>query len=231
MPNMKLSLPNIVLLLLMLLSAGMASALRPTISLADERTPINLKAMVPTAFGDWQEQLNMSAAIVDPTQKELLDKIYSETLTRTYVNRAGYRIMLSIAYGKNQSDALQLHKPEVCYPAQGFALLAKQAGSLDLLGKPIAATRLQTRLGQRVEPITYWTVVGDHVTTGGIDKKLTEMRYALSGRIPDGMLVRVSSIDPANDNAYAMQSQFSNQMLQAIAPELRNRFAGDPAQN
>ena len=231
MPNMKLSLPNIVLLLLMLLSAGMASALRPTISLADERTPINLKAMVPTAFGDWQEQLNMSAAIVDPTQKELLDKIYSETLTRTYVNRAGYRIMLSIAYGKNQSDALQLHKPEVCYPAQGFALLAKQAGSLDLLGKPIAATRLQTRLGQRVEPITYWTVVGDHVTTGGIDKKLTEMRYAMTGRIPDGMLVRVSSIDPANDNAYAMQSQFSNQMLQAIAPDLRNRFAGDPALN
>ena len=228
---MKLSLPNIVLLLLMLLSAGMASALRPTISLADERTPINLKAMVPTAFGDWQEQLNMSAAIVDPTQKELLDKIYSETLTRTYVNRAGYRIMLSIAYGKNQSDALQLHKPEVCYPAQGFALLAKQAGSLDLLGKPIAATRLQTRLGQRVEPITYWTVVGDHVTTGGIDKKLTEMRYAMTGRIPDGMLVRVSSIDPANDNAYAMQSQFSNQMLQSIAPDLRNRFAGDPALN
>ena len=228
---MKLSLPNIVLLLLMLLSAGMASALRPTISLADERTPINLKAMVPTAFGDWQEQLNMSAAIVDPQQKELLDKIYSETLTRTYVNRAGYRIMLSIAYGKNQSDALQLHKPEVCYPAQGFALLAKQAGSLDLLGKPIAATRLQTRLGLRVEPITYWTVVGDHVTTGGIDKKLTEMRYAMTGSIPDGMLVRVSSIDPANDNAYAMQSQFSNQMLQAIAPDLRNRFAGDPALN
>ena len=228
---MKLFVPNIVLLLLMLLSAGMASALRPTISLADERTPINLKAMVPTAFGDWQEQLNMSAAIVDPTQKELLDKIYSETLTRTYVNRAGYRIMLSIAYGKNQSDALQLHKPEVCYPAQGFALLAKQAGTLDLLGKPITAVRLQTRLGLRVEPITYWTVVGDHVTTGGIDKKLTEMRYAMTGRIPDGMLVRVSSIDPANDNAYAMQSQFSNQMLQAIAPDLRNRFAGDPALN
>ena len=47
--------------------------------------------------------------------------------------------MLSIAYGKNQSDALQLHKPEICYPAQGFTLLAKQNTPLDLLGKPIAA--------------------------------------------------------------------------------------------
>lgn len=228
---MKLSASNIVLLLLMLLSAGLASALRPTISLADERPPISLKTMVPAAFGDWQEQLNMSAAIVDPTQKQVLDKIYSETLTRTYVNKTGYRIMLSIAYGKNQSDALQLHKPEVCYPAQGFALLDKQAGTLDLTGKPIAATRLQTSLGQRVEPVTYWTVVGDHVTKGGIDKKLTEMRYALTGRIPDGMLVRVSSIDPGTDKAYAVQAQFSKQLVQAIAPALRNRFAGDPALN
>ncbi len=228
---MKFSVPNVVLLLLMLLSAGMASALRPTISLADERTPISLKTMVPSAFGDWQEQRNVSAAIVDPTQKELLDKIYSETLIRTYVNKAGYRVMLSIAYGKNQSDALQLHKPEICYPAQGFTLLAKEASTLDLMGKPIAATRLQTRLGQRVEPITYWTVVGDHITTSNIHKKLTEMRYAMTGRIPDGMLVRVSSIDPGTDNAYAMQGQFANQMVQAIAPELRNRFTGDPALN
>ena len=225
-------MPYVVLLLLMLLSAGMASALRPTISLADELPPISLKAMVPSAFGDWQEMPNMSAAIVDPTQQQVLDKIYSETLTRTYVNRSnGYRIMLSIAYGKNQSDALQLHKPEVCYPAQGFQLLGKQAGMLDLQGQPIAAVRLQTSLGQRIEPITYWTVVGGHITKGGIDKKLTEMRYALAGRIPDGMLVRVSSIDPATDNAYAMQSQFSKQMVQAIGPDIRNRFAGDPALN
>jgi EpsI family protein len=228
---MKISGPNIVLLLLMLLSAGMASALRPTISLADERTPISLKAMVPTAFGDWQEQRNVTASIVDPTQTQLLDKIYSETLTRTYVNSAGYRIMLSIAYGKNQSDALQLHKPEVCYPAQGFTLLAKQTGTLELLGRPIAATRLQTRMGQRVEPITYWTVVGDHITKGGIDKKLTEMRYGLNGRIPDGMLVRVSSIDTGTNNAYLMHNQFAEQMISAITPDVRIRFSGEPALN
>lgn len=223
---MKISTTNIVLLVLMLLSAAMASMLRPTISLADERPPISLQTMVPTQFGEWRELPNTSAAIVDPTQQEVLDKIYSETLTRTYVNPAGYRIMLSIAYGKNQSDALQLHKPEVCYPAQGFALLAKQTTALDLTGTPITATRLQTSLGQRFEPITYWTVVGDRITTGGINKKLTEMRYAMQGRIPDGMLVRVSSIDTTVDRAYAIQSQFAKQMVLAIAPDVRKRFAG-----
>lgn len=228
---MTLFIKNAVLLALMLLSAGLAIALRPTIILADELPPIHLKTMVPTAFGNWQEQLNVSAQIVDPQQKQMLEKIYSETLTRTYVNSRGYRIMLSIAYGKNQSGDLQLHKPEACYPAQGFSMLANQPAKLDLLGKTIPATRLEANLGQRFEPITYWTVVGDHVTSSMTDKRLTEMRYAMAGRIPDGMLVRVSSIDKNTDNAYAIQSQFASEMIQAISPEHRNRFAGDPKLN
>lgn len=228
---MKLPLKNIILLVLMLAAAALGTALRPRISMADERPPIDLAAMVPTAFGDWHEEVDVVAQVVNPQQKGLIDKIYSQTLSRNYVNKQGFRIMLSIAYGKNQSDALQLHKPEICYPAQGFMLLDKQTGTLDLLGKPITAIRLQTKLGQRVEPITYWTTVGDHVTKSGIDKKMTEMRYALRGRIPDGMLVRVSTIDQDTDHAQALQKQFANTMIGAIAPEHRNRFAGDPKLN
>ena len=225
---MKISAPNIVLLLLMLLSAAMASALRPTISLADERPPISLKAMVPTAFGDWQEQLLNSAQIIDPQTKQKLDAIYSETLTRTYVNSKGYQIMLSIAYGRNQSDALQMHKPEVCYPAQGFVLQEKRAGTLDLGAVIIPATRLMTTLQQRREPVTYWTVVGDHVSSSGLDKKLTEMKYALQNRIPDGMLIRVSSIDGNMPRAHQFQHQFAVEMVAAINPANRHRFAGAP---
>lgn len=221
-----MSIRNIVMLSLMLVSAGLAAALRPSISLADERPPISLKAMVPNAFGDWQVQLRGTAQIIDPRAQQVLDEIYSETLTRTYINRNGYQIMLSIAYGKSQSDTLQLHKPEVCYPAQGFALLNKQPGVLDLGSLAVPTTRLITELGQRREPVTYWTVVGDDVTVGGIDKKFTEMRYALKNRIPDGMLIRVSSIDGDTTTAYRNQDQFARDMVAAIAPANRERFSG-----
>ena len=228
---MKQPLKNLVLMLLMLASAGLGVALRPTISIADELPPIDLKTMVPTAFGSWHEDLNVSAQIIDPQQKQMLDKIYDKTLSRTYVNSQGYRIMLSIAYGKNQSGTLQLHKPEACYPAQGFALLSSQAGKLDLLGNPIPATRLETSLGQRFEPITYWTVVGDRVTSSMTDKRVTEVRYAMRGRIPDGMLVRLSSIDKNTGDAYVLQKQFANAMVESIDPEYRQRFAGKPQVN
>lgn len=228
---MKLSIKNMVLLGLMLLSAAMANTLRPTLTLASERTPISLRAMVPSTFGDWQEQLNVPIQIVDPEQQQTSDKLYSETLNRSYINSQGYRIMLSIAYGANQGKALQLHTPELCYPAQGFTLLSKQPGKMDLLDRPLATIRLETSSGQRHEPLTYWTVVGDHNVIGGLDKKLTEMRYALTGRIPDGMLVRVSSIDQSTERAYNMQKQFASAMIAAIASEHRSRFAGDPKSN
>lgn len=214
------------LLFLMLAAAALAAALRPTISLADERAPINLGAMVPTQFGAWSEQLHVQTQIVNPQQQLVLEQIYSQTLTRTYVNSAGYRIMLSIAYGKNQSDALQLHKPEICYPAQGFTLLDKQPAELSLPAQKIRTTQLKTQLGARHEPVTYWTVVGDEVAKSSTDKKLIEMRYALNNRVPDGMLIRVSSIDRNNANAYAMQNQFAADMIQAISPQHRSRFSG-----
>ncbi len=218
---------NIVLLVLMLLSAALGAVLRPTISLADERPPIDLAAMVPTAFGDWREEVNLMAQVVNPQQRKMLEETYSAILNRTYVNAQGYRVMLSIAYGKNQRDALQLHQPEACYPAQGFTLHEKQVGSLDLLGRPIPATRLATSMGQRFEPVTYWAVVGDSITTFGLQKKWIELRYALHNRIPDGMLVRVSSIDKGTDNAYTMQNQFATAMVAAISEVDRSRFAGN----
>jgi EpsI family protein len=224
---MKFTAKTLALLALMLLSATLGAALRPRINLADERPPVNLAAMVPTAFADWREELNLAAQVVNPQQRELLEKIYSQTLSRTYVNAQGYRIMLSIAYGKNQSDSLQMHLPDLCYPSQGFTVLATQRGKLDLLGKPIAPTRLNTSLGQRAEPLTYWTTVGDYVIKDGSDKKLAELRYAMQNRIPDGMLVRVSSIDKDTAYAYTLQNQFATAMVGAIAPDNRMRFAGD----
>jgi EpsI family protein len=220
-------LRNFILLALMLAASGMALEMRPTHKIADQGPKVELETMIPRTFADWREEKQSSAQIVDPQQNELIKKIYSQTLSRTYVNSNGYRVMLSIAYGSDQSDSMQVHKPEICYPAQGFTLQSKQAGSLALTNGSIPVTRILTTLGQRSEPVTYWTTIGDQVVHGGINKKLIEMRYGLTGKIPDGMLIRLSSIDPDANNAYKIQNHFSAQMLEALAPEYRLRLTGN----
>lgn len=223
---MKLDWKPFVLLALMLTSAAMAAVLRPSGSLADDRTPIDLEAMVPNRFGEWRALADVPVQIIDPEVQQTLDAIYTQVLTRTYADANGYRIMLSVAYGKAQTDNLQLHLPEVCYPAQGFKLERIEKVPLSLGTDTITARRMQTHLGQRFEPVTYWTVVGDHVTAGGFDKKLTELRYGLRGHIPDGMLVRVSSIDRDTAKAHRVQADFANALVGAIDPTVRSRFAG-----
>jgi EpsI family protein len=224
---MNLWLRNLTILTLMLAASSMAVALRPTHKIADQGPKVDLETMIPRAFADWREEKQTSAQIVDPQTKELVDKLYSQTLTRTYVNSTGYRIMLSIAYGNDQSDSMQVHKPEICYPAQGFVLHGKQTASLSIGNGSIPTTRLLTTLGQRSEPITYWVVIGDQVIPPGIQKKLVEMSYGLRGNIPDGMLIRVSSIDPETHKAYEIQNRFAAQMLDALAPEHRQRLTGN----
>ena len=223
---MNLWLRNFLLLILMLAASGFALALRPTQKIAQEST-IDLETMVPRAFDDWREVQQSTVPMVDPQQQEMIDKIYTQTLNRTYVNTHGYRIMLAIAYGDDQRDSMQIHYPEVCYPAQGFTLDAKDVGNLTTASGLIPVTRIQTSLGQRNEPVTYWTTIGDRVFQGGIQKKLAEMRYGLNGQIPDGMLIRISSIDPETAHAYEMQTRFADQMLRALTPKNRQKLYGN----
>jgi len=223
---MKAVLRSPILCVLMLIGAALAAALKPTVLLAEQRPGIDLEQMVPKRFGEWNMVPILMGQIVDPGQQALVESLYAQTLTRTYVDRDGYVIMLSISYGRDQRDALQLHRPDICYPAQGFVLLDKQAGHLPGR-KQVPIMQMQTQQGSRFEPVTYWTMIGDHPYAGALNKKLAEIRYGLTGTIPDGMLVRVSSIDRDAVAAHAKQSEFALAMIMALPDDSRSRFAGN----
>jgi EpsI family protein len=156
----------------------------------------------------------------------MLDKLYSQTLTRTYVDKQGYRIMLSLAYGDDQRGGLQAHKPEICYPAQGFKLDGVVDGKLDTSFGSIGVRRLTTSLGARYEPVTYWLTLGDKVIQNGFDRRLEEIRLGLTGQIPDGLLFRISSIDREPERAYAMQQKFTDALMSSVPAETRKQLSG-----
>jgi EpsI family protein len=222
----KATLSAIVAAVLMSFTAGTASHMRPTHYMADARGERKLADIVPAEFGDWK-QVSLLTGIVNPQQQQLLDELYTEQVSRTYQSKDGYRIMLSIAYGKNQNDSFQVHLPEICYPAQGFQVQAKEHGVLPSPFGDIPVKRLKTTYqSQRVEPVTYWTTIGDHAVKSGVDKKLKEMEYALGGLIADGLLFRMSSIDPDVSRAQDRHQQFAIALLQSISPDDRRRLAG-----
>lgn len=214
--------------LLMGAAAIAAWRMTPTRRMATLHGELNLEVQVPKQFGEWQLDSSASGGVVNPQQEELLKQLYSQILSRTYVHRGtGQRVMLSIAYGNDQRDGLQMHYPEICYPAQGFRLVSNRKVDLVVGGLSIPARRLETVFGnQRFEPVTYWTVIGETAVRGGTDKKIAEMRYGFEGLVPDGLLFRVSSIDRDTVAALALQDQFVSSLLAAVSDGMRARLAG-----
>ena len=199
---------------------------RPTARLSAEEPVFSLEAMIPKQFGDWREEPQRTGQVINPETEKLLNKLYSQILARTYVNSSGYHIMLSIAYGSDQHGSLQAHKPEVCYPAQGFVVRKNEPGQLITKYGEIPVRRLFTTKGSRQEPVTYWFTVGGTTVLGTTEKRLVDLKYGLTGRIPDGILFRVSSIDPDQTRANKVQDQFVNQLLQSVPLAARKRLSG-----
>ncbi|MEP7102118.1 MAG: exosortase-associated protein EpsI, B-type [Burkholderiales bacterium] len=201
-------------------------AARPSATAAQKGSGISLETAVPKAFGEWRELPDVGAQVVNPQTKELLDKLYSQLLTRTYINKDGYRIMLSMAYGDDQRGGLQAHRPEVCYPAQGFKLGKVEDGPLATSFGNIDVRRVYTSYGARNEPVTYWLTVGDQIIKSKLDKRIAEIRLGLTGQIPDGLLFRVSSIDDDNARGFAMQQKFAADMMAAVPAGTRKQLSG-----
>jgi EpsI family protein len=187
-----------------------------------------LEQIVPLAFGSWKVVPQPSLQLINPQTQELLDKLYSQLLTRVYVNDKGYRIMLSMAYGDDQRGGLQAHMPEVCYPAQGFTLLSRERADVPAVSGTIPVQRLNTRLGARQEPITYWFSFGNHAMAGNDrwQMRLIEFRFGLSGQVPNGLLVRVSSIDAEAPAAYLQHDRFIQDLLESLSPADRLLISG-----
>jgi EpsI family protein len=208
-----------------LTSAGATLAMpKPQVTSANQIPDV--EALLPKRFGHWVVDPNIIPLAVSPDVEQMLSTIYDRTVSRTYVNPQGKRMMVSVAYGANQSRALQLHKPEVCYAAQGFRIRDVHKSNWEAGGVNIPTMHVVGQMGPRVEPVTYWMRIGDDIARGWYEQNLVRLKYGTRGYIPDGVLFRVSSIDANPAAAYELQRQFIDEMMAAMTPQARDFFLG-----
>ena len=198
----------------------------PTKRISDNLSSTDLEVIIPSQFGDWRSINTSEKVLVSPEVQARLDKLYSQVLTRTYMNSSGESIMLAIAYGGDQSDSMKVHKPEVCYPAQGFKIVSSAKEEMNTSIRTLSVKKLVAKQGNRIEPITYWIRVGDSVESSGLKRKLAQLKHGLLGEIPDGLLFRVSSISRNQQHAFDTQQAFVDQLLNSISGDSRSFLVG-----
>lgn len=217
--------------LAVLSSAVVAEAMIPRTSMARAPDSLDLEKIIPREFSGWTSAPDVR--LVEPPGSDTLSReIYNQEIARGYADRDGHVVMLLIAYGASQSDRLQLHRPEICYAAQGFRVSRPTAAS-PLYGEkapPIRLTRLVAQREARLEPVTYWMRIGNDVATGVVERQILKVKYGLRGLIPDGALIRVSTIGLSEQTAFEVETKFVQDLLHFVDPATRNFLVGDPAQ-
>ena len=206
----------------MLLAAVAVPALKPV----HVDSAIDLERIFPASLGEWRLDPESAAIAPAPDVQANLDRIYRQVVSRTYINEAGERMMLTVAHGGDQGDALKAHRQEKCYEAQGFDITALSHSRLDVAGRSIPVTRMVATRGERIEPVTYWFTMGDRVVLGRGERLRVQIESGLAGRVPDGMLVRISSLSSDAPGAFAAQARFAETVFRNVSIAEAPRFIG-----
>jgi EpsI family protein len=217
----------VALVTLMWGSVLMAEWAKPKMHWSDHLGNPKYENVVPKQFGDWQLLEHAGGAVLNPVQEQRLLELYTETLARTYVHRpTGRMVMLSIAYGKDQSTDTQIHTPDACYPSQGFRVDARSTANVDVAGVEVPLVRLKTSLGMsRIEPLTYFIRVGNVLASGSAQRNLARLEMAMRGYLVDGMLFRVSEIS-TSDDSYEFQLKFIRDLIRSVPAEQKHLLLG-----
>ncbi len=209
-----------------LIAAGAAYGLKPRrhVSILGERS---LNDIVPRKFGPWASQ-DVSGLVAPKVEGSLADRLYNEIIERIYQHEtSGAEIMMLLAHGQNNTDSLQLHRPESCYPAFGFTLTSNRATQLPLAGAvTLPARRLVADAPGRRENIVYWSRLGEFLPINSSEQRRDRLATAMGGYIPDGLLARFSAIGDDPATTLPMVEGFIPAMIAAVAPKGRAALIG-----
>lgn len=184
---------------------------------------VKLDDVVPTQFAGWS--FVTASGLVLPPQDQLQSKIYHQLLTRVYNRGDGQTIMLLIAYGGSQDGVVQIHRPEICYPASGYNLVAVEDHVARLAPDVLIPSRfIIADSPSRKEQMIYWTRLGSYFPRRWSEQRLAVFEQNLAGIIPDGVLVRISTDNP--EATPAILDHFAADLYGAANGLLRRLLAG-----
>jgi EpsI family protein len=186
-----------------------------------------LDQYIPRAFGEWTSR-DVSDLVAPPTPDSLAAKLYGETVGRVYTRAStASEIMMLLAHGNTQSNDLQLHRPEVCYPAFGFSISNSVPIQMPLPGGiTLPARRLVATSPDRQENIIYWARLGEFMPIDGTQQRLARVKTALHGYVADGLLARFSMAGSDPAGSFATLIPFIGQLIRAVAPSQRLSLIG-----
>lgn len=208
-----------------LLAAGGAAVARQPQPVVPPVRKGELEKLVPLAIGDWRFQ--DASGVVLPPADAFQDTLYrGGVVVRSYAAPHRAPIMLLVAYSNVQDGMLQVHRPEFCYTAGGYKLSPTRHLVLnDGMGGEIPADAFSADGISRTEQVVYWTRIGNLFPVSWPLQRLAVARANIEGFIPDGLLLRLSTLAPDMESALPDLKAFAAALIRAAPPAGRRLMA------
>jgi EpsI family protein len=162
--------------------------------------PPGLAQAIPMRLGPWEMvdvAVTMNTSLSLPGARTE-GQPYDEVVLRTYQNPQGQQVMLAVAYAYQLQQSVKIHRPEVCYAAQGYDVQGLTPVTLHMVGDAPgvafdAKRMVATKRGLN-EQVLYWIRVGPQHSDSAFRSRWLILSRGLRGQATDGILVRVSAI-------------------------------------
>jgi EpsI family protein len=221
----------VVVLVLLAIAAGMALLATPRL-VAVENAP-SLEATVPRAFGEWRELPTplLQVGVLAGTEANM-DQPYDQTVMRTYVNGQGVQVQLALAWGRKQRQEIKIHRPDLCYVAQGWrvvSLVSRRMSGIQYAPSEISGKRMLVAAGNSYDAVSYWMRIGGVFSEDAWVTRMHILREGLAGRIPDGILVRASVRVGSPEDAtrgWEISERFLQDLSRAVSPATAAMLVG-----
>lgn len=201
-----------------LAAAGALSYLAAPKAVAKPIEKPTFTSAIPDRIGGWTSR--ESQEIVLPPQDDS-NKLYENQETRVYEGNGLPAIMFLVAYSSIQQNDVQVHRPEVCYPASGFPVISTEATQISYRGRELAGRELVADRGGLHERVIYWIRVGDSFPTSWREQRINMAFANLSGSVPDGVLFRVSAFEEPGKSTSAVLRKFIAGFLDQVPSAFR----------
>lgn len=225
--------PAVFVAVALMLSAAMSFIATPqSVGVTNEPS---LEDVVPKAFAGWREKpstaIQVSLSTGDGTS---MYQPYDQTVMRVYENEKGETVFLALAWGREQRQEVKIHRPDLCYVAQGFKVDKLVSHEF----QPISATSQRQILGKHMlarhgstfEAVSYWMRIGSLFSENAFETRMHIFEQGFKGEIPDGILVRASMRGrdrESAENAFPVLDEFLHELVEATPENARRMLLGN----
>lgn len=184
-------------------------------------SPNSFRDGIPSQVAGWTSR--RSTEIVLPALDEG-DKIYENIETRIYEGQGLPSIMFLIAFSSVQFNNIQVHRPEVCYSVAGYPIIWTKPTLIDIKQRRYQGRELAADRNGLNERIIYFVRVADKFATTWPQQRIAMAQSYLAGKIPDGVLFRVSMFEQPGQDPSPILRDFISEFSKAVNPQFLEKI-------